>query len=163
MSFALNRYHLGRTSKSRLDTCHPLLINVVEVAIVYSPMDFTVVCGYRGEVAQNSAYANGNSTKRFPQSMHNHLSDEQDMAEGYADALGIPLSLAVDVAPWIGGRLRWDRPWESRWLNGFILGIGIPLVAAHSFYLRSGVDWDMDGDQKEHKFQDSPHIEIRRL
>ena len=163
MSYALNRYHLGSTSRGRLETCHPLLINVVEVAIFHSPMDFSVICGYRGEVPQNEAYANGLSTKQFPDSMHNHRSDARDMVEGYAEALDEELSLAVDLAPWIGGRVRWDRPQEARWLNGFIIGIGMPLVVPHGFYLRTGVDWDMDGDQEEHRLKDSPHIELRRL
>ncbi len=163
MSYALNRYHLGSTSRGRLESCHPLLINVVEVAIVHTPMDFSVFCGYRGETSQNAAFANGLSETPFPESMHNHRSDARDMVEGYAEELDEELSLAVDVVPWFGGRQRWDRPWEMRWLNGFILGIGMPLVVAHGFYLRSGSDWDMDGDQEEHKLKDSPHLELRRL
>ena len=161
--YALNRYRLGNGSRGRLETCHPLLVAVVERAIIYTPMDFSVVCGWRGEADQNAAADGGASSTRWPDSRHNHLSDEDDVAEGYADRTGRPLSLAVDLAPWIGGRLRWDLPWEIRWLNGFVNGIGQPIVSAHGFYLRSGNDWDMDGDQEEHKLKDSPHTELRRL
>ena len=165
MTFALNQYRLGRTSKRRLYTCHPIIVRTVEAAIIQSPMDFTVVCGYRGEAAQNEAYDSipRRSTKPFPESMHNHRSTDQDVAEGYADALNLPLSLAVDVAPWIGGRIRWDLPNEIRWLNGFILAIGMPIAIEEGFYIRSGVDWDMDGDQQEHSLIDAPHLEVRRL
>ena len=164
MTYAPNRYHLGRTSESRLVTCHPIIIRIIRRAIILSPMDFTVVCGYRGEDEQNEAYFADPplSTKRFPESMHNHLSNEQDVAEGYASALGLPLSLAIDVAPWINGRISW-RESEMRWLNGLIVGIGMPIAEEYGFYVRSGDDWDMDGDQQEHGLVDSPHTEIRKL
>ena len=165
MTYAPSRYKLGKVSRSRLITCHPVIITTIEKAIVLSPMDFTVVCGFRGEKEQNAAYyaTPPRSTKRFPESMHNHLSDERDVTEGYAGALGIPLSLAVDIAPWVGGRIRWDLPWELRWLNGFINAIGQSIAVPLGFYFRSGSDWDMDGDQEEHTLKDSPHNELRRL
>ena len=163
MSFPFYRYRLGKVSQSRLVTCHPIIIETVEEAIIYSPMDFTVVCGFRGMVGQNKAVADGASTTLWPNSMHNHESDKRDVDEGYALGVGIPLSMAVDIAPWVDGRLRWDLPWEIRWLNGFINAIGQTIAEPAGFYFRPGTDWDMDGNQQEHKLKDSPHNELRRI
>lgn len=163
MTYASGLYRLGKTSSGRLLTCHPLLRTVVRHAIVMSPMDFAVECGFRGEVAQNNAFTDGHSNKAFPDSWHNHEATARDVAEGFARELYQELSMAVDLVPFLHGRKRWDRPLESRWLNGWVMGVGMPLVLPHGFYLRSGDDWDMDGDQLEHKLVDSPHIELRRL
>jgi len=156
-------YRLGSDSRDNLATCHPLLIIVVRHSIVMTPMDFSVECGFRGENAQNYAFAQGRSTKKWPEGAHNHLSDAQDVAQGFIDQEGLALSLAVDVASFLHGLQQWNRPKEARWLNGFICGVGMPLVLPYGFYLRSGDDWDMDGDQMEHKLTDSPHVELRRL
>ena len=163
MSYATGTYQLGTTSSGRLLTCHPLLQMVVRHAIVMSPMDFAVTCGFRGEVAQNIAFRDGFSTKQFPESWHNYLASPYDVAAGFAQELDQELSMAVDLVPFLYGRKRWDRPKEARWLNGFVCGVGMPLVLPYGFYLRSGDDWDMDGDQEEHSLKDSPHIELRRL
>ena len=161
--YATQMYQLGKTSSGRLLTCHPLLQMVVRHAIVMTPMDFAVDCGFRGREAQNQAFENEYSTKKFPYSWHNHLADPLDVAEGFAREVDEELSMAVDLVPFLKGRKRWNLPKEIRWLNGWVMGAGMSLVLPHGFYLRSGVDWDMDGDQTEHKLVDAPHIELRRL
>lgn len=132
-------------------------------AIALTPMDFSIICGFRGEESQNRAFRDGNSTKRYPGSWHNYTSKELDVEEGYAQRVGMDLSMAVDAAPFLEGRIRWDLQEEIRWLNGFIIGVGMPMVVPHGFYLRTGVDWDMDGIQHEHQLIDAPHTELRRL
>jgi len=163
MSYSTGLYHLGSTSSGRLSSCHPLLIVVIRHSLVMSPMDFAVECGFRGQAAQNKAFVDGASTKQFPDSWHNHESDAQDVKDGFATIEGAALSMAVDVVPFLYGRKSWNRPKEARWLNGFIIGVGMPLVFPYGFYLRSGDDWDMDGDHEEHTLKDSPHIELRRF
>lgn len=156
-------YRLGEDSLDHLSTCHPLLKMVVRHAITMTPMDFSVVWGFRGARAQNKAFDDGNSSLKWPHSEHNHLSDAQDVAEGFAEDEGLPLSLATDVVPYLFGKQQWNRPREANWLNGWICGVGMPLVMPHGFYLRSGSDWDMDGDQAEHTLKDPYHVELRRL
>lgn len=46
-------------------------------------MDFTVICGHRGEEEQNKAFAEGKSKLKFPNSKHNSRP-----------------SMAVDLAPY---------------------------------------------------------------
>lgn len=158
-------YAFGRKSLQRLQTAHPLWRDVAQVAIAETPMDFTVVWAFRGEEDQNAAFASGASTKRYPDSKHNYTATEQDIDEGYASRIGQPLSLAVDFMPWfrLTPHIRWDWPEEARWLNGFIVGVGTPIVRPHGFIIRTGADWDMDGDHHDQRLIDLPHLELRRL
>lgn len=163
MKYRQRRYRLGAISNLNLDHCHPIIQQTVKEAINISPMDFAVACGWRGKLDQDFAFAEGFSTKRFPESLHNHLADEQDLLEGFAQKIGQPLSLAVDLVPFLEARKRWDLPKELRWLNGFVMAVGLPIALARGFYFRTGVDWDLDGNQTEHHFIDAPHLELRRL
>jgi hypothetical protein len=165
MTYTPGQYRLGQASIGRLSTCHPIWAQIIPRALAISPMDFSVVCGFRGEDEQNAAFNADppRSTKRFPGSLHNHLSDQQDVDDGWASQIGQKCSLAIDNAPYIEGRIRWDLPDEIRWLNGFILGVGMPIAQAQGFFIRSGNDWDMDGNQTEHTLVDSPHLGLWRL
>lgn len=158
-------YALGRKSLQRLQMAHPLWRDVAQEGIAETPMDFTVLCTFRGEEEQNDAFENGRSTKRWPESKHNYTSAQQDIDEGFASRIGQPLSLAVDLVPWfrLDPHIRWDWPEEVRWLNGFIVGIGTPIVRPHGFIIRTGADWDMDGDQHDQKLIDLPHLELVRM
>src|SRR5258708_2920791 len=60
----------GAASEAQLATCDPRIVTVLRDAIKY--MDFTVVEGFRGEVAQNAAYAKGLSKLPWPLGNHNH-------------------------------------------------------------------------------------------
>lgn len=144
-------YQLGAKSKRRLGTCHPVLQEIVRGAILYTPMDFTVLYGWRSEEEQNALFEEGRSKLRWPESKHNHV--------GLG---GSPLSLAVDIAPWYPEPLhvRWNQPEEFRWLAGFVMGIGEPIARQSGFTLRWGGDWDRDGDHRDQTFMDLPHLEL---
>ena len=164
MSYRPGRYRWGRKSREALWTLHPLLAKTAERAIVTSPMDMTILWTWRGQEDQDAAFEAGHSTKKFPDSMHNHTADLDDVDAGWAKTVGEPLSLAIDIAPWINGaRAPWAWTEEFRWLNGYLCAVGMEVVGPYGFYLRTGSDWDMDGDQREHKLQDAPHLELRRL
>jgi hypothetical protein len=55
------------------------------------PFDLTILCGHRGQADQDAAFNSGASKLRWPRSKHNSMP-----------------SLAVDVAPFIGGKVSWD-------------------------------------------------------
>ncbi len=78
---------LGEQSIRQLDTCHPKLVRLItEVDRRLSKrrvLDLTVVCGHRGQIAQEQAFKDGNSEKHWPDSRHNTLP-----------------STAVDLAPY---------------------------------------------------------------
>lgn len=69
------------TSKKRLAGCHEILQFLFNTVILIA--DCSIICGQRGEQAQNKAFATGASKKKFPDSLHNKTP-----------------SLAVDVMPY---------------------------------------------------------------
>lgn len=70
----------GKKSKDKLAECHPDLQRLMEALI--KEMDVTILCGFRGEKEQNSAFHSGHSKLQWPRSKHNRVPSE-----------------AVDVAP----------------------------------------------------------------
>lgn len=90
-------YVLGNKSKQELQGVHPNLVKVVELAIQLTSVDFGVHDGLRTMQEQRNYVARGVSrtlrSKHLPQS------------DGYGHA--------VDLVPYIGGRLRWE--WGPIW------------------------------------------------
>jgi hypothetical protein len=121
-------------SLKRLATCDPRLQMVAKAAIAH--IDFTVLCGHRGEEEQNDAFERGTSKLRFPNSKHNAFP-----------------ALAMDLAPY---------PIDWNDLDRFkALAMVVMDEAKHlGVKLRWGADWDRDGDWRDEKFRDWPHFEI---
>jgi len=98
---------LGVSSRRELGTCHPklqMLIQEVDKRLVKRHLlDLSVICGHRGEADQEKAFANGKSTKHWPDSKHNELP-----------------SCAVDVAPY---PIDWSDRERFGILAGYILAV----------------------------------------
>ena len=124
----------SRRSFERLNECHPLLKRVMLSAI--EVVDFSVTCGYRGEGAQNEAYASGHSRLQWPKSKHNKSPSE-----------------AVDIVPY---PIDWDDIDRFRDLASVIKvhWEKIPLAERGGLELHWGGDWE--------KFKDMPHWELRK-
>lgn len=119
---------LGKVSLQRLSTCeHELISWVKEVAAgvdrgeCKGVKDITVLCGHRGQAAQNQAFKDGTSKKMWPDSEHNYFpSKAVDIAPYPVDwtKKGLPAfkalrTYALSVADRMGLRLRvisWDWP-----------------------------------------------------
>lgn len=52
-------------------TCHPDLQRLAREAIKL--IDFSVICGHRGQADQDLAYENGTSREHWPHSRHNSM------------------------------------------------------------------------------------------
>ena len=102
-------YFLGKTSLRRLSTCCPTWQKIIKAAIKDSPLDFGVVCGFRGEIEQEEAYRNGRSNARWGESDHNVMRGNN------------PWSLAVDLAPYADGRFLWEDEEAYAALAGHIM------------------------------------------
>ena len=126
----------GTASRRLLAELHPDLQRVLLAAI--QVMDFAIVCGYRGEEAQEQAVRDGKSKLHFPDSKHNTTP-----------------SRAADLCPYRGG-LRWEDK-EAFYLLG-----GILKAVAHAMNIRVrwGGDWDGDNDTHDQTFHDLPHVEL---
>lgn len=85
-------FHLGKRSLRELEGVHPLLVDVVHRAIKTSTQDFTVIDGLR-TIEQQREYVR----KGVSQTMNSKHLPQPD---GY--------SHAVDLAPYIGGKVRWE-------------------------------------------------------
>mgnify|MGYP003149103930 CR=1 FL=1 len=129
----------GTRSNEVLDTLHPVLIYVLEEAI--KTRDFTLLEGYRGKEKQEEYFRTGKTKLHYPDSLHNQQP-----------------SLAVDLAPWYPDtpHVRWNQREEFYSLAGFIQGI----ASTHNIIIRSGGDWDKDGDHHDQSFHDLPHLEL---
>jgi len=127
-------YSFGKRSKANLETCHDDIQDILAEAI--KVVDFTVLCGHRGRAEQDKAFHEGRSKLKYPQSKHNKSP-----------------SLAVDIAPY---PIDWQNKERFYYLMGIIKGI------AHTkrIEIRSGCDWDNNGDITDQTFNDLPHFEI---
>ena len=125
----------GRTSKKRLETCHPKLQKVMKEVIKH--VDCTILCGHRGEKEQNEAVATGHSNVGWPNGRHNKYP-----------------SNAVDVAPW---PLDWQDYERFTLFAGFVLGI----AKSMDIELIWGNDWDGDFETKDTNLKDYPHFELK--
>lgn len=126
----------GKASLNHLLQLHPSLQEILLEAIEI--MDFSIVCSYRGEKAQNAAFAAGKSKKKFPFSKHN-----------------MRPSPAVDLCPYREG-LKWNDK-EAFYLLGGILKA---IAYKQGKKIRLGLDWDGDNDVHDQTFNDLGHAEL---
>lgn len=117
---------LGQRSLSRLQGVHPDLVRVVKKAAAMSPLDFTVLEGLRTLDRQKQLMAAG-ATKTMNS---RHLTGH-----------------AVDLAPMIGGTVRWDWP-----LYHQLAAVVKDAAKAENVPLQWGGDW--------RTFKDGPHWEL---
>lgn len=117
---------LGQRSLSRLEGVHPDLVRVVKKAAAMSPLDFTVLEGLRTVDRQRQLMAAG-ATKTMNS---RHLTGH-----------------AVDLAPMIGGTVRWDWP-----LYNQLAAVVKDAAKAENVSVTWGGDW--------RTFKDGPHWEL---
>jgi len=111
-------YALGNASRGRLATCHRDLQIWVKASIALSPYDFTVTDGYRGQEEQERAFEKGTSKAHYGQSPHNNL-----------DPVYGPLSLAVDLVPYIDGKLDYENDKAFADINEHLREMAAKLLA----------------------------------
>jgi len=125
----------SKYSKEQLESCDKRIQAILNEAIKI--FDFRVICGHRGELAQNEVFEKGYSKLKFPKSKHNESP-----------------SKAVDIAPY---PIDWENRKRFYYLQGIIRGI----ANCMGIYIRQGVDWDGDGKFKDQHFDDLPHWELK--
>ena len=143
-------YTYGMSSKAKLQTVHHELRESFELALSWQIYDIVIIHGWRGEVVQNQAFLDGNSTKEWPDSEHNFM-----------DEFNKPLSLAVDFGPWcyIPKLGKMGIPWDDTHAFAVIGGIVLAAAKQLGYEQRYGGDWDMDGLTTDQTLMDWGHIE----
>ena len=119
-------FKLGPRSLLNLRGVHPDMVRVVKRAISISDIDFTVIEGLRSPARQKELFAKG-ATKTM-RSRHIH-------------------GFAVDIAPYVGGSIRWDWPLFDK--------IEVAMKKAAKL---ENVPLTWGGDWKS--FKDGPHWEL---
>jgi peptidoglycan L-alanyl-D-glutamate endopeptidase CwlK len=122
----------GSKSKAALAKCHPLLQDIANQAI--KKFDFMVLDATRGRVDQERAFAGGRSKARFGQSAHNYVP-----------------AIAFDLFP-----APYD--WNNRQSFIDLYRVIMRIAREKGIPLRSGLDWNMDGNFSDG--WDAPHYEL---
>lgn len=110
-------FKYSKKSLENLNSCDEKLIRLFSEAIKTSPMDMTILSGYRGKKEQDRLQLEGHSQLIFPRSMHNKKP-----------------SLAVDVIPY---PIHWEKIEQFRILSYHIKIIAWKLDIKVDF----GGDW----------------------
>lgn len=117
------------TSRAKL---HPKLQLIVDEAI--KEIDFKILDATRGRAAQEKAFKQGNTKAHFGDSAHNYVP-----------------AIAMDLFP-----APYD--WNNRQSFINLYNVVMRIAKAHDIPLRSGLDWNMDGNFKDG--WDAPHYEL---
>jgi peptidoglycan L-alanyl-D-glutamate endopeptidase CwlK len=128
-------FKLTKRDTERLKNVHPDLVRVVVMASELAPpgMPFTVIQGARTHAEQVQNVARGAS--KTMRSRHLPESNACNM------------SCAVDLAPMIGGAVRWDWPLYYKLA---------PIIKAAATKVGVPIEWG--GDWKS--FKDGPHFQL---
>ena len=121
-------FKLGLRSKKNLIGVHEDLRAVVERAIEISEVDFTVIEGRRSKRRQEELVKSGASRTMNSRHLTGH---------------------AVDLAPYIGGTIRWDWPPFHKIAK-----------AMKKAAREMDIDLEWGGDWKT--FKDGPHFQLSR-
>lgn len=137
----------GSTSLGRLETCHPKVISMAYKVLEYINeftkdhpyygFDYTVVCGWRNEADQTSAYVARKSKVQWPNSRHNRYNRQ-----------GKPAAVAIDIAPYKDGGI----PWKET--DQFFFLITLWFKASQNLGIK--IEWGGHFNS----FFDGPHIQL---
>lgn len=117
---------LGKRSLQRLQGVNPDLVRVVKRAIEITPVDFTVIEGIRTLERQKQLVAAGASKTMRSRHLTGH---------------------AVDLAPIVGGEVRWDWP---------LFHVLAPAVKQAAAECGVAIEWGGDWTT----FKDGPHWQL---
>lgn len=123
----------SKRSKDNLAQCHPDLQTLFNEVIQI--VDCAVICGHRGEKAQNEAYDKGFSKLKYPKSKHN----------------AIP-SMAADVVPY---PIDWQDKDRFIKFGNFVMNI------ADHLYKDGKISHKVEWGGTWVSFPDLPHYQLR--
>lgn len=135
---------LGQRSLSRLEGVHPDLVRVVKKAAALSSLDFTVLEGLRTQARQKQLMDLG--ATRIMNSRH---------LTGHA----------VDLAPMVGGTVRWDWPLYHQLadiMKSASASESVPIRWGGTWKLLSAINGPITAKVLSRSFPDGPHFELPR-
>ena len=131
--------YFGSKSLSRLNTCEEAL--QVLFKEVVKDFDCSITVGHRGKEAQNKAYREGKSTKKWGESKHNFNP-----------------SKAVDIIPYPFVKVDWEDRDRFHFFAGYVRAVADQL----GIKIRWGGNWRNDFNKgfRKNKFDDLVHFEL---
>ncbi|OPX57056.1 peptidoglycan L-alanyl-D-glutamate endopeptidase CwlK [Oceanospirillum multiglobuliferum] len=141
-----NGYVLGARSKQRLLSCHPDLVEVVDLAIQLTTTDFTVLETTRSPSHQQLRVSQGKS--KTLNSRHLPKIPKANPTLG-------AVAHAVDLGAWVNGTVAWD------WMHYFVIADAIKTAAE---FLKVPIRWGGCWDYLDHydNAEQAYHAYLRR-
>lgn len=145
---------LGKSSLAKLQGVHPDLVKVIKEAIKETPVDFSIVYGVRSTEEQKRLYAlgrtvvnpDGKSAKKPLGNIVTQKNGTTNKSNHQAKADG--LGRAVDIVPYINGKIDWNANNEFKVIAAHIKATAKCL----GIKITWGGDWS--------SFLDLPHYEL---
>lgn len=128
-------YRLGRKSLEELTGVHPRLVSQVKMAITVTPVDFSVHDGIRTSDEQLEYVRTGVS-----KTLRSYHIPALPRNRGWST----PYGQAVDLVPYINGKLRWE--WEPIYQVAQAMHESLDLIGAGN-KIRWGAVWDRTLDE----------------
>ena len=122
----MSRFIFGKRSENNLLGVHPDLVRVARRALELSEVDFTVIEGRRTPARQKALVEAGASWTMNSRHLTGH---------------------AIDVAPYIGGTIRWDWPPFYKIAEAFKKAaeeLNVPIVWGGSWKVKDGPHFELD-------------------
>ena len=145
------------TSDSRLNEIGDVVLQI---------KDHSVDKGHRGQQEQHQAFINGHSKLDWPDGNHNALPSKAQDVRTYPSPPAIEFDkdpdkmseqeLRAEIKKL--RRLAKDQPLREEQL--YLLGLYRGVAAMMGVPLRTGADWDRDGEILDNGFDDFFHVEI---
>ena len=135
-------FEFSERSRCNLETCDDYLQALFNEVLIHH--DCTILCGERGEEAQNEAFHIKSSTKQWPDSKHNITKVERVLGKK---------SQAVDVSPY---PIDWKNKKRFYYFAGLVEGLAIRM----GIDIIWGGDWDGDNDLDDQDLMDLVHFEL---
>lgn len=127
----------GSRSRQNLDTADAKMQR--KAHMVLRIKDHSIIKGHRGKLEQNAAFADGKSKLEWPRGKHN----------------GRPSS-AIDVQTYP----RPDNDADLRDEQIYLMGLYKATELVDGVPVRTGADWDQDGELSDNTWDDLFHVEI---
>lgn len=144
----MNRFFFSQNSLNHLKGVHPGLVRLASTALATSEVDFAVIDGLRTVEEQRELVRKGASQTMKSRHLTGH---------------------AIDVAPYINGKIRWDWPYYYKLADAFIEAArqeNLKIRWGGNWRFRDIRQWNSTGEDLAKAytggFPDGPHFEIPR-